>query len=127
MKRTIARAVSSVCTVVLLAAAVSPASAAGPPGQGLVEFGTFNCEGLGDVDLFGPRGFKAASVFTTTGEHLNLLSLEISGTDFDGNPVDFSKTYGKKSGLTTFTCTQHFEEGLANLDITSVVALVPPQ
>jgi hypothetical protein len=127
MKRTIARAVSSVCTVVLLAAAASPASAAAPPGNGLVEFGTFNCEGLGDVDLVGPRGPKAASVFTTAGEHLNLLSLEISGTDFDGNPVDFSKTYGKKSGLTTLMCTQHFEEGLANLDVTSVVGLVPPE
>ena len=126
MKRTIARAVSSVCAVALLAAAASPASAAGPPGKGLVEFGPWTCEGLGEVELFGPRGFKAASVFTTTGLHLNLLSLEVTGTDFDGNTVDFSKTYGQKSGHTTFTCTQHVEGGLENLDFTAVLGLVPP-
>lgn len=117
MKRTIARAVSSVCAVVLLAAAASPASAAAPPGQGLVEFGTFKCEGLGEVELFGARGFKASSVFTTTSQHLTLISLDISGA------FEFSKTYGQKSGLTTFTCTQ--SEG--GVDITSVVGLVPPK
>ena len=126
MKRTIARAVSSLCTVALLAAAATPASAAGPPGQGLVEFGPWTCEGLGEVELFGPRGFKAATVFTTTGEHLSLLSLEITGT-IEGNPFDFSKTYGQKSALTTFTCTQHAEDEQVNLDATSVLGLVPPQ
>ena len=117
MKLTIARAVASICTVVLLAAAASPASAAAPPGKGLDVFGTFNCEGLGEVELFGPRGFLADTVFTTTGQHLTLISLDISGA------FEFSKTYGQKSGLTTFTCTQS-EEGV---DITSVVGLVPPQ
>jgi hypothetical protein len=76
--------------------------------------------------LVGPSGDKAASVYTTTGEHLNLFSLEISGT-FDGNPVDISKTYGQKSGLTTFTCTQHFEEDQNVIDVTLVVGLVPPE
>ena len=75
--------------------------------------------------MFGPRGFKAASVFTTTGLHLNLLSLEVTGTDPNGDPVDFSKAYGQKSGHTTFTCTQHFEDGLENLDFTAVVGIVP--
>lgn len=126
MKRTIARAVSSLCAVALLAAAASPASAAGPPGQGLVEFGPWTCEGLGEVELFGPRGFKAATVFTTTGQHLSLLSLELTGT-IDGDPFDFSKTYGQKSALTTFTCTQHFEDGQDTVDATAVVGLVPPQ
>ena len=88
MQRTIARGASFLCAVALLAAAATPASAAGPPpGKGLATFGTYTCDGLGEVDLVGPSGDKAASVYTTTGEHLNLLSLEITGT-FEGNPVD---------------------------------------
>lgn len=122
------RGVLLLCAVTLLAVAATSASAAGPPpGQGLATFGTFTCGGgLGEVDLVGPSGDKAASVYTTTGEHLNLFSLEISGT-FDGNPVDISKTYGQKSGLTTFTCTQHFEEDQNVIDVTLVVGLVPPE
>ena len=112
----------------LITAVAAPASAAGPPpGQGLVHFGPYQCEGLGEVQLFGPRGFKAASSFTETGEHLNLLSLEVVGTDVDGNHFDVSKTYGQKSGLTTFTCTQHFEDGQAISDATVIVGLVPPK
>jgi hypothetical protein len=126
MKRTIVRWASCLCAVALLAAAATPASAAGPPrGQGLATFGTYTCDGLGEVDLVGPRGDKAASVYTTTGEHLNLLSLDITGT-FEGNPFEFSKTYGKKSGLTTFTCTQHFAEDGTTIDVILVVGLVPP-
>jgi hypothetical protein len=128
MKRTTALAISSLCAVALLAAAASPASAAAPPpGKGLVDFGTFTCEGVGDVTVIGPRGPKAATAFTTTGLKVALFSLDITGTDLDGNPIDFSKTYGKRSALTPITCTQHFEEGQANLDITAVVGLVPPQ
>ena len=129
MQRTIARGALFLCAVALSAAAATPASAAGPPpGQGLIGFGTWTCDGLGEVVLVGPRGDKAASVFTTDGEHLNLLSLEITGT-FEGSPVDFSKTYGRKSGLTTFTCTQHFEdpEAQASTDAAIVVGLVPPE
>lgn len=128
MQRTIARGASFLCAVALLAAVATPASAAGPPpGKGLVTFGTYTCgDGLGEVDLVGPSGDKAASVYTTTGEHLNLLSLEITGT-FEGNPVDISKTYGQKSALTTFTCTQHFEEDQNIIDVTLVVGLVPPE
>jgi hypothetical protein len=127
MQRTIARGASFLCAVALLAAAATPASAAGPPGEGLIGFGTWTCDGLGDVGLIGPRGDKAATAFTTNGEHLNLLSLEITGT-FEGGPVDFSKIYGQKAGLTTFTCTQHFEdpEFQASTDATLVVGLVPP-
>ena len=127
MQRTIARAALFLCAVALLAAAATPASAAGPPpGQGLATFGTYNCGGLGEVDLVGPSGEKAASVYTTTGEHLNLFSLDITGI-FDGNPFDLSKTYGEKSGLSTFTCTQHFEADQELIDITLVVGLVPPE
>jgi hypothetical protein len=127
MKHTIVRGASCLCAVALLAAAATPASAAGSPrGQGLATFGTYTCDGLGEVDLVGPRGEKAASVYTTTGEHLNLLSLDITGT-FEGNPFEFSKTYGKKSGLTRFTCTQHFAEDETIIDVILVVGLVPPE
>jgi hypothetical protein len=127
MQHTIARGASLLCAVALLAAAATPASAAEPPpGKGLVGFGTYTCDGLGEVDLVGPRGDKAASTYTSTGEHLNLISLEITGT-FEGNPIDFSKIYGQKSALTTFTCTQHFEEDQTIIDVTLVVGLVPPQ
>jgi hypothetical protein len=127
MQRTIARGALFLCAVALSAAAATPTSAAGPPGRGLATFGTYTCDGLGDVDLVGPSGDKAASVYTTTGEHLNLLSLEITGT-FEGGPFEFSKTYGQKSALTTFTCTQHFEDPEAQtiIDVTLLVGLVPP-
>ena len=127
MQRTIARGALCLGVVALLAAAATPASAAGtPPGKGLATFGTYTCGGgLGEVDLVGPSGDKAAAVYTTTGEHLNLLSLQISGM-FDGQPFGFSKIYGQKSGLTTFTCTQHFEGDNALVDVRLVVGLVPP-
>ena len=113
MKRRIAL---GLCSAALLAVAAAPASAAAPKGNGLVEFGTFTCEGIGEVSVFGPRG-NGATAFTTTGQHVVLLSLEITGTE------PFSKTYGQRSGLTPITCTQQFEGG----DATAVVALVPPQ
>ena len=93
------------------------------------EGGYYQKYGL-DVDLVGPRGLKAASGWTITGEtaeHISLLSLKIIGTDFDGNPFDIEQTYGKKSALTTFTCTQHFEEDGAIVDVTAVAGVVPPQ
>jgi hypothetical protein len=127
MQRTIARGALVLSAVALLAAAATPASAAGPPaGKGLATFGTYTCDGLGEVDLVGPSGEKAASVYTTAGEHFNLLSLEITGT-FDDQPFDFSKTYGRKSALTAFTCTQHFEDDHSSIDVTLVAGLVPPE
>ena len=126
MQRTIARGASFLCAVALLAAAATPAAAAGPPpGQGLVSFGTWTCDGLGDVELVGPRGEKAASGYTA-GMHEISFSLDVHGT-FEGDAVDFSKTYGQKSALTPFTCTVH--EGGVDTDVTTtlVVGLVPPQ
>jgi hypothetical protein len=108
-----------------LAAAVAPSSAKVPHGHGLVDFGVFNCEGIGQVSVFGPRGFKAASSFTTAGQHVVLLSLSITGTE-GSQPFSFSKSYGKKKGLTPITCTQHVEEDGFTSDATAVVALVPP-
>lgn len=126
MKRIFALSASALCSVALLAVAAAPASAA-PSGGGLVDFGTVTCEGFGEVSIFGPSGELADTAFATTGQHVVLLSIDVTGTDPFGNPIDFSKTYGQKAGLTAFTCTQHFEEGGASGDITAVVAVVPPQ
>lgn len=127
MQRTIARGASFLCAVALLAAAATPASAAEPPpGQGLVSFGTWTCDGLGDVELVGPRGDKAASGYTANGEHLISFSLDVHGT-FEGDSVDFSKTYGQKSALTPFTCTQHVVDVDTDITLTLVVGLAPPQ
>ena len=113
-------------TLTVFVAAAAPSTAKVPNGQGLVDFGVFNCEGIGQVSVFGPRGFKAASSFTTTGQHVVLLSLSITGTE-GGEPFSFSKSYGQKEGLTPFTCTQHVEEDGFTSDATAVVALVPPR
>ncbi len=46
---------------------------------------------------------------------------------FDGDVV-FSKNFGEKAGLTTFTCTQTFEDPDEGTGVfTLTVAVVPPQ
>jgi|SRR5215211_3663854 hypothetical protein len=128
MRRRISQAGAMLFAVVLIAVAAAPASAQVPGGQGLVSFGTVTCEGLGEVTAFGPRGQFADTAFTTTGQHVVQTNIDITFTDVEGNVDTFSKSYGQKAGLTTFTCTQHFEEpGEGTGDITVTVALVPPQ
>jgi hypothetical protein len=113
--------------LVLLALGVAPAGANLPQGKGLESFGTVSCEGLGMVDVFGPRGEGAATAFSTTGVHVVLQTFSVTFTDTEGNVFSFSKSFGTKAGLTTFTCTQHFEEpGEGTGDLTAVVAIVPP-
>jgi hypothetical protein len=125
MKRWI---VAGTLGVTMLALSALPAGAKVPQGQGLISFGEVACEGLGTVSVFGPRGEGAATAFATTGQHVVLQSFSGTFTDTEGHLFTFSKTFGTKAGLTTFTCTQHFEdpeEGTG--DITAVVAIVPPQ
>jgi hypothetical protein len=125
MKRWI---VAGTLGVTMLALTALPAGAKVPQGQGLISFGEVQCEGLGTVSVFGPRGEGAATAFATTGQHVVLQSFEATFTDTEGHVFTFSKTFGTKAGLTTFTCTQHFEdpeEGTG--DITAIVAIVPPQ
>jgi hypothetical protein len=125
MKRRLAVLGAMVCSVALLGVASAPASAASPPGQGLRDFGTFTCEGIGDVSIIGPRPGDATAGFTPAGE--TLITVSISGTaTVDGETFSFSKSYGVKAGLESFTCTQHFEEDANTTDLTLVVALVPP-
>lgn len=118
---------ATLSSVALLAGvAPTPASAALPEGQGLFDFGTFTCEGIGDVSILAPRAGGAAAGFTSTGE--TVVTVSLSGTaTFDGETFSFSKTYGAKAGLDSFTCSQHFEEGDYVSDLTVVVVIVPPQ
>ena len=125
MKRSI---VVGALGLTMLALTALPAGAKVPQGQGLVSFGEVQCEGLGTVSVFGPRGEGAATAFATTGEHVVLQSFDATFTDTEGHVFTFSKTFGTKAGLTTFTCTQHFvEPGEGTGDITAIVAIVPPQ
>ena len=108
MRRIRIAAASMVVAAGLVAAVAAPASAAGPPpGKGLVSFGTWNCDGLGPVELVGPRGEQGRfGLSRLPVMHEISFSLDIHGI-FEGEPIDFSKTYGQKSALTPFTCTQH--------------------
>jgi hypothetical protein len=107
-----------------LAWAAGPASANVPSRNGLEDFGVVTCEGIGDVAVFGPRGEGAATAFATSGQHVVLQAFDAVFTDTEGHVFTFSKSFGQKAGLTTFTCTQHFaepDEGTG--DITAVVAV----
>jgi hypothetical protein len=116
----------------MLAVIALPASANVPPGRGLVSFGEAQCEGLGTVEIFGPRGVGpgaegTASAWASSGEHLILESITITITDSDGHVTEFSKTYGTKKGLATITCTQHLvEPDGVTIDVTVIAATVPP-
>ena len=126
MRRIRIAAASMVVAAGFIAAVAAPALAAGPPpGQGLVSFGTWTCDGLGDVELVGPRGDKAASGYIAeTGQHEISFSLDVHGT-FEGESVDFSKTYGQRSALTPVTCIQHVVDVDTDITLTLVVGLVP--
>jgi hypothetical protein len=111
----------------LSAALAAPAGANLPNGKGLTEPFAIECGSLGTVLVVAPKGDNADAGFTTTGQHLNVVS--ITGT-FNGpdGPFTFTKNYGKKTGLkNTVTCTAHFEDGDGTGDITVVVATVPPK
>jgi len=110
-----------------LALSAGPAWAGVPNGQGLVDFGEVTCEGIGQVSVYGPRGEGSATAFARSGEHVVLKSFNVSFTDTEGHVFSFSKSFGAKVGLTTFTCTQHTEDPDGTGDITAVVAIVPPQ
>jgi hypothetical protein len=128
MRRWIALTATMLCSVVL-ATAAARASAA-PGGNGLVDFGTVTCDGIGEASLFGPRGVFANSGYLVVGEdakHVMLKQLEGTITDLEGNVIDhFSKSFGAKVPYTTFTCTQEFEEPGAHGELTLTLAFVPP-
>jgi len=130
MKRWIALAGTTLCMAAMIAVAAGPASADAPAGNGLVSFGTATCDGIGEVELIGPRGVSANSGYLVVGEdarHVMLTQLEGTITDLEGNVIDsFSQSFGAKVPYSTFTCTQEFEEPGAHGELTITIAFVPP-
>ena len=127
MRRWIALASTVLCTIAVTAVTAVPASARVPGGQGLESFGFANCEGLGEVEIFGPPAEPAPTgylILGETGPHVVATRFE---TTIDGQVV-FSKNFGRKAGLTTFECTQEFEvPGGGSGVFTLTVAVGPPQ
>jgi len=125
MRRRIALAGATLSAVALIAVAAVPASARVPGGEGLISFGFPTCEGLGQVELFGPPAPQATSGYVIVTED---TSLHVIATRFElrvEGQVVFEQNFGKKAGLTTFTCTDTFEDPAAVFTLTA--AVVPPQ
>lgn len=127
MKRRIILAGTTLCVVVITALAAGPSSAGTPGGKGLVSFGTVTCDGIGEAELFGPRGVKAGSgymVIDDEAHHVVVTHLEVVFIDPEGNPETvLDKSYGRKVPYTPFTCMQEFPDGF----VRPTLAFVPPQ
>ena len=109
----------------LAVTAGAPASAKVPQGEGrFLTFGPFQCEGLGTVTVLSP---DSQTGWTSTGEHIVALSYSGRFTDLDGNVFTFSRSFGRKAGLTPITCTATVEyPGEGTEEFTMVIAIVPP-
>ena len=106
---------------------MGPASARVPGGQGLISFGFPTCEGLGQVELFGPPAPQATSGYLIVTEE---TSLHVIATRFEltfEGQVVFEQDFGKKAGLTTLTCTDTFEDPEGTAVFTLTAAIVPPR
>jgi hypothetical protein len=123
MKCWIALASTMLCSIALIAVVAGPASARVPGGQGLESFGFATCGSLGQVEVFGPPAAPAPVGYLLIPDapdpHVVATRFEFS---VDGD-VLFSKNFGEKAGLTTFTCTQ--ANGAEVFTLT--VAVIPPQ
>jgi hypothetical protein len=123
-RRWIALVSAMLCSGAVIAVAAVPASARVPGGQGLGIFGLFDCgDPLGEVEVFGAPAVEAANAYLIdtegTGPHVVATRYELKSA---AGEVFFEKNFGKKTGLTTFTCTQTGDLG----DVfTLTVAVVP--
>lgn len=111
----------------LAVTAVAPASTKIPPGRGLDStFGPFQCEGMGSVTIVAPTAVTPVPTgWTSTGEHAVALWFGGRFTDLEGNVFEFTKSFGRKAGMTPFTCTAHYEYPEGIEDFTMAVAIVP--
>jgi hypothetical protein len=111
------------CTVALIAVAAVPASARVPGGKGLATFGVFDC-GDFDAEVYGAPAVGAANAYLIdtdgNGPHVVATRFEFKSA---AGEVLFEKNFGKKTGLTTFTCMQTGE--LFGDVFTLTVAIVP--
>jgi hypothetical protein len=117
---------ATLSAVALIAVTAVPASASVPGGQGLQSFGFADCGSLGQVDIFGAPAPEASTFYLIAEEpglHVVATRYEVA---LNGDVV-FSKNFGEKAGLTTFTCTQPFENDEGTGVLTLTVAGIPPQ
>jgi hypothetical protein len=110
-------------TIGMLTLTIGVASADPPPGQGLAEPFPVECEGLGTVMVVITRA-GAPTGWTLDGQRFVVQSLTLSVPD---GPVVFSKTFGTKTGLATFSCEAELEEEGEVVHVDAVIALAPPQ
>jgi hypothetical protein len=127
MRRRIALASATLSAVVLIAVAAVPASARVPGGQGLISFGFPTCEGLGQVELFGPPAGPATSGYLIVTEETSLHAIVTRFERTIEGQVVFEQNFGNKAGLTTLTCTDTFEDPEGTAVFTLTAAVVPPQ
>jgi hypothetical protein len=121
MRRRIAALVlfASISVLTLTAA---PASAQVPPGQGLGEPITVQCEGFGTIMVVETPG-GGRTVWSVDGDHVVLQSVTVTAPD---GTVLFSQSFGAKAGLTTFACEADLEEDGTVVHVDVLAALVPP-
>jgi hypothetical protein len=113
---------AAVLAIGLLTVTPSMALAKVPSGKGLAEPFPVQCEGLGTVMVVTTRG-GGATAWTLDGDHVVLQSITASAP---AGTVLFSKTFGRKAGLTTFACELDEEQDGLVVHLDVVVALVPP-
>lgn len=128
MKRWIALASTMLCSIAVIAVAAVPASARAPSNQGFESFGFADCGSLGQVEIVGPPAAPAPTGYLVIqgqpSAHVVATRFQLA---FDGVVVA-SKNFGEKAGLTTFNCTQIFEDPDEGTGVfTLTVAVVPPQ
>ena len=113
---------AAVLAIGLLTVTSSVALAKVPSGKGLAQPFPVQCEGFGTVMVVTTRG-GGATAWTLDGDHVILQAITASAPD---GTVLFSKSFGRKAGLTTFACEVDEEQDglLVHLDV--IVALVPP-
>jgi hypothetical protein len=114
---------AALCSAAVIAVAAVPASANVPGGQGLGIFGVFDC-GDFDAEVYGAPAVEAANAYLLdtdgNGPHVVATRFELKSAAGD---VLFEKNFGKKAGLTTFTCTQTGDFG----DVFTLTVAVVPQ
>jgi hypothetical protein len=113
----------------LVAALAAPAAARTPQGQGLTTLASegitaLTCPADSSITVetvIIPRG--GTPVWIADGRMYLLQSLDIAGT-FNGFPVSFSKTWGKKTGLSDEVITCSFDSAGEGFEGSGTVTLV---
>lgn len=112
--------------MLLVPLSATSALASVPNGAGLEGPIPLTCEDLGVVAVIDPPGNNDATSWDlNSGAHIVLQQVDATVTTADGQVHTFHKTWGRKTGLDTITCTGEITEGDATGQLTAVVAIVP--